>query len=426
MKQFQIQYKKEYALNAWLGQIRSYCGEHHISQESLLFRIYSDTTDSRVLTPLLDTLKQTFPEAAYAGSSSNGNIIHGSLGDAHVALTCTLFEHPETKVQVIQLPMDFASQEASAAVLLECIRKAGWVKAVEMMTTLGQVDMLTFCRALSAADPAVTIYGGGAMASDVQAGDTSDTFVFSGSGTPMPHSAVFILQGGPAFHVKTLSLTGWEKLGRPFQVTASSKNLLLELDHQPALEVYQKYLDIPLDERFYRMANIFPLSFEAEDASFLRVVTSWTEEGALKLGSFIRDQLSCHIAYGDLSRILKSLGDALVQVQEFRPDAIQLFSCTARKYFWGAHSVSQETLPFESLAPTSGFYTSGEFSRSGKQVLLHNITLVIAAFREGEPPEEKKEVHLGREEVSSQMQVSRCLATYIDALTKEFEDNPDT
>ena len=40
-------------------------------------------------------------------------------------------------------------------------------------------------------------------------------------------------------------------------------------------------------------------------------------------------------------------------------------------------------MPFQGMASTSGFYTSGEFLRYDKRLIQHNVTLVVAAMREG-------------------------------------------
>ena len=421
MKQFQIMVEKDYALQTWLKQIRSYCERSHVFAGSMLFRLYSDTIDEAVIRPVLARIKEAFPDAACAGSTSGGNIVHGSLVDAHVSVTCTIFEDPDTRVRIVQLPMSRISQKESVEKLLSVIDTIPDLKAVEIMTTMSNVDMPAFCSALHTIDDTVRIYGGGANACDVVNGDVKNTFVFSNKGEIARYSAVFILLSGRELHVSTRYLTGWSRIGRNFRVTAAKDNILLELEHRPALEIYQKYLGIPTDEHFFKLANVFPLYFGSKGDSYMRIVTSWNDDGSLRLGGFIEDEQDCCITYGDPGHILSSLEDCFMHIRDFSPHVIQLFSCVARKFFWGSATVSQETLPFEILSPVSGYYTSGEFLRTRENVRMHNSTIVVVAMREGNPEVRTEAFQIYGAELSHHMRVGNCLAVYVNALADEMQ-----
>jgi len=424
MKQFQIMFVKETALSTWLNQIRKYAAGHSIRPDSMLFRIYSDSVSPDSIRTVITTLTAAFPGCSYAGTTTAGNIIHGSLASSHIAVTCTLFEDPETKIRILQLPMDHEAQDTSAAAISDAVRAFPWVKAIEIMTTLNSMDASRFCRSLSGIDESIAIFGGGTNTADFITGDTRDTFVFSSAGDLARYHAVFLLQGGPSFCVSTQYMTGWRRLGSPFTVTASEGSLLLELDHRPAFEIYEKFLDIPADEHFFRIANAFPLSLEADNTSYLRIVTSYTENNALQLAGPVSDGLPCYISFANPSNIMDDLSRSLKKLNDFSPQIIQLYSCAARRYFWGSGAVSQETLPFEGIAPASGFYTSGEFLRSNREVLLHNCTLVIAGFREGEGAMPKQEISTHDAELSYQMMISNCLVSFINAQNDELKRHP--
>ena len=414
MKQFQIMLSKEFALNAWFRQIRDYCDKNAVPAEAMIFRIYSDTIRTDLVRSVLSKLEACFPGTAYAGTSSGGNIIYGSLMDVHLSLTCTIFEEPDSWVKVLQYPMTEDTQEASTDAFLKEAADCAGLKAVEVMTTLGRMDKRRFCRQLSRLGEAVKVYGGGANAADIVNGNFQNTYVFSSAGKIEPFQAVFVLLGGPALHVDTRYLIGWEKIGKPFQVTAARKNLLLELNHRPAWEVYEQYLQIP-ETNFFHLANIFPLLFESAGTPYLRIITAHLTDGSLRLGAFVDEEASCSIAYGDPVAILDSMKRQLEVISTFSPQIIQLFSCAARKYYWGDEAVSQETLPFEGIASTSGYYTSGEFLRTNREVLMHNATLVITAMREGEAVRKSWTPEIQQIELTRQMQVSRCLAAFINA-----------
>lgn len=420
MRQFQMNYTREHALRAWIRKVRDFADQESVPNASLLFHVYTDSLDHERLRPVREMLFNAFPDAHYVGVSSTGNLVNGSLADTHVSVTCMAFEDPDSRIEVLQFPMAYETQRQTAAELLRAVCERPWVRAIEMLTTLGGVNMPSFCEDVSALPAGVQLFGGGAHASEIVYGDTRDVFVFSAGREPTSHSAVFVLLGGPRLAIDAVRLTGWRKLGRSFAVTSARENLLMELDHQPALDVYQRYLDIPMDKRFLRLSNVFPLFFEEGEASYLRVIATWQEDGALRLASSIDRAKSCHIAYGDPVTIMRTIREEIRKVHGFAPQAIVAFSCAARKHFWGASEVSRETLPFQALAPTSGYFTAGEFLREGRDVLMHNSTLVVIGMREGEPPAELPELPRHEENhMSQQLMVSRCLATFIEASAQD-------
>ena len=424
MKQFQIQYQKERGLQSWLGQIRNYCDENHVRPDAVLFRVYADVTDMTLTEPVIARLRSVFPDALYTGVSTSGNITRGSLVPTHISMTCTIFEEEDSRALVMQVPMTAETQKQAAQTLLEAVRQNPWVRAVEIITTLSHVNIPVFCREISELPEDILIFGGGANGNDLAGRGTEQAYVFSSDGEQACFSAVFLLMGGSSLHIYARYLTGWNRLGRKLEITGFKDNNLISLDGRPAAEVYHKYLKIPMDEHFFRVANVFPLSFESNGDSYLRVVASHHEGGVLRLAAPVLDTHACYITYGNSGSILQSIKECLADMQEFSPQMILLFSCAARKYYWGSGNVSTETLPFESLAPVSGFYTSGELMRSGRNVLLHNITLVTVGFREGDIPESRKAFQYEETAVSHQILIGNCLASFVNAMTEELLTDP--
>ena len=82
-----------------------------------------------------------------------------------------------------------------------------------------------------------------------------------------------------------------------------------------------------------------------------------------------------------------------------------------------------ETKPFQSVAQTSGFYTSGEFLRKDKELIQHNVTLVIGAFREGDTvPGMENEIDVQGFHISKQVSLISRLANFVDISTAELEE----
>ena len=218
-------------------------------------------------------------------------------------------------------------------------------------------------------------------------------------------------------------ITGWKPLGRDLLVTKAEGPLLHELEGKPAYETYYKYLRIKNDEHFFNNTLEFPFFYEHNGIHILRAPTAATEDGSLVMTADMEENVKARIAYGDPWTILKNVDEETLRLKEFIPEAMFVFSCAARKTFWGVESAGKETRPFQSLAPTSGFYTSGEFLRTNGFVNQHNVTLVVVAMREGKRNLEKiQEAELNEQEFSGSVSMINRLATFIQAATEELED----
>ena len=94
--------------------------------------------------------------------------------------------------------------------------------------------------------------------------------------------------------------------------------------------------------------------------------------------------------------------------------------------------VDLETLPFNSIAPTAGFYTFGEFCANGSVNSLLNSTLVAVGFREGAMGKEVKHEELAQKEIIKQnfdpytnqhTRIISRLLYFINATIKELDEH---
>jgi diguanylate cyclase (GGDEF)-like protein len=300
------------------------------------------------------------------------------------------------------------------------VDKRPWVKAVELFVTIRGMSMTTLCESLSRIRKGVQIFGGGAFCDDL---DKDDACVFSMAAGYQEKGIVFILLGGDDFHVESSFVTGWKPLGSFLHVTATDGCFLKELNHRPAYEIYYKYLHIHNDENFFNNTLEFPFLYRHNGIDIMRAPVASNPDGSLTMTSDMNQGVQARIAYGDPWTILDSVWKEGNRLLQFAPECIFVFSCAARRTFWGNNEVGKETEPYQRIAPTSGFYTSGEFLRTGDNVNQHNVTQVIAAMREGEPKEHpEKELSMAERTLEGKVSMINRMATFIKATTAELEE----
>lgn len=415
MKLFQFDYKNEISLRGKLHRIRQYCEEKGASK--VLFHIFTDSPDKELIDGVCAVLDQEMPDAEYAGCSTNGNISSGDFSPSGVSITCMVFSCPSIHVETLQyrLTEDVAIEVTDA--LKREVKARPWVKAVELVATIRGLSMSAFCDNLHDLDPSIQVFGGGAFSGKL---DAVQACVFSKKGECMQKGVVFVLYGGDDFYISTQFVSGWKPLGKEMKVTRATGNIVYELDGRPTYDAYYRYLKIKNDDNFFFHTIEFPFYYIRNGVNILRDPVSCNEDGSIEMTSDVQEGATGRLAYGDPMTILDSVAETRTEVARFSPEAILIFSCAGRRMFWGDDRIGRETQPFESLAPTFGFFTSSEFLRTNGYVNQHNVTLVIAAIREGAP----KENTAAAEKLDHTERISMIhrLATFINMATQELEE----
>ncbi|MCR5025468.1 MAG: GGDEF domain-containing protein [Lachnospiraceae bacterium] len=295
-----------------------------------------------------------------------------------------------------------------------------WVKGIELLVTIRGMSMTALCEGLSEVREGVEIFGGGALVDDIN-GD--DTCVFSSTLGYSDHGIVFLLLGGEDLHMDVSFITGWKPLGSYLNVTSAEGCILKELDNKPAYETYYKYLHIENNEDFFLNTLEFPFFYHYHGIDIMRAPVTSNPDGSLVMTSDMESGVKARIAYGDPWTILDATQDKARELLPFAPESILVFSCAGRRTFWGDNEAGKETFAYQQIAPTSGFYTSGEFLRTGRNLNQHNVTQVIAALREGIPkPSDNKTVGEMHKGFRGRVSIINRMATFIKVTTEELEE----
>ena len=421
MKQFQIAYQNDESLCKDLEEIKQWCDTN--PSYTTLFRVYSADMELGHIKHVCDILDETMPEALYLGCTSHANLLDGGLAKADIILSCTIFEYETTQARVLQLP--FAEEDVKETVrqFREYCDANPWVSAVELHATMMGMSVREFCDEMSLLRGDIQVFGGGAYNPNM---DDTTTYVFSKGNGFSANGIIFLAFGGDDFHTYSTYIAGWKPLTRQFKVTKAAGATLYELDGEPAFNIYQRYLNITRSDNLISNTLEFPLFMDYKGIDVLRCPLGINEADALMMATEVPENTDVRIAYGDPGTILSSIRHDGQSVADFQPEVIQTFSCAARKAFWGDENIGDETAVFNGIAPTSGLYTGGEFLRIDGGMRNFNITLVLAAMREGDKKTGEvtnlQEAKLDNIESKERIPLIRRFAAFVEATTKELEE----
>ncbi len=415
MKQFEIAYAGADAFRTEMKTLQSHFGKN--GNTNLFFQVYSTILEREPIGDLCGVLDEVFPEAPYMGCSTSGNIVDCQVS-GEMTVICTVFEDEDTQVKVLQYDTCASPISEITRQVIEETESNPWVKAVELYCTIPENSTTSFCVGLKDVRPDIQIFGGISCSEDIT---SSDSAVFSKDGGYATKSVVLVLFGGERFYVESMKITGWKPLGRKFYITKSEGRILQELDGLPAYQVYQKYLKIQNDENFFYHTLEFPMFYEHNGTTILRVPVASNPDDSITMSSDMDVGSVVRISYGDPATIVDSIKAAGVEIRDFQPDLLHIFSCAARRTFWTTEEPTYEISPLEEIAPSSGFFSHGEFLRTKGNLNQHNVTLVIAAMREGEK-ETDYEKNIVQAKGMTKIPLASRLANFISATSLELEE----
>ena len=414
MKQipFAIQTRKE--LDSCIEQVQQEARKMK-NVASVLVSVFVDKADNHIFEALTQTIQSSFPEAQVVGSVSMGEIIDGNLMEHGIVLTFTLFECS----QVRALAYDFheiSSEDAGREVLaiLNADRNA---TAVEVIAAGFHLDINPFFRQASRSKSEIVFFGG--LADDGSLGQNGLVFARNES---IRYGLIVVIFSGSRLHVQGSSSFGWKPLGRTMTITKMDGEFCLqELDHCPAVEVFERYLGIKNTDQFLIDALTFPFYFERNDSVLARHPRRCREDGGMMFGADFREGEKVRLAYGDPGTILENALALQDRLASFKPEAIFMVSCVARWMLLGSDT-EQELSASQQLAPSSGFYAYGEFMRNKSgEIMVSNMTLMTVGMREGLMSGRREVAVMQRPKLKQNRSIMAHLVRFIETTTKELE-----
>lgn len=186
---------------------------------------------------------------------------------------------------------------------------------------------------------------------------------------------------------------GWRSVGEAMVVTQSLGPIVSELDGTAALDAYGTRLNLGPEilknsGAFTDFALTHPLGIQHHGLEEVRFVTGAdVVDGSIFCNAEIPQGGLVWIMEGDHDSVLagtaESIQDALAPLDGADPIGILAFDCVARRKVLGDDKLQQELgliAGGANGAPVSGFYTYGEFARTGGSRGFHNQTLVTLAI----------------------------------------------
>lgn len=196
---------------------------------------------------------------------------------------------------------------------------------------------------------------------------------------------------GDNIEIESGSYGGWDVFGTNRIITKSKGNILYELDNQPALELYKKYLGEKTAE-LPASALLFPLELENTNPheKVIRTILAVNhDENSMTFAGDMPEGATVRLMKANFDRLIDGSAKAAQlcfdSFHNHPVDLALLVSCVGRKWVLGPR-VEEELESVKkvigNIPVIAGFYSYGELSSTGGMCSLHNQTMTLTTFRE--------------------------------------------
>jgi hypothetical protein len=226
--------------------------------------------------------------------------------------------------------------------------------------------------------------------------DFGETLV-GGDCAPQSHAVVAVGFYGDAIQIGHGSAGGWDVFGPRRQVTRSNGNILFEVDGEPALDLYERYLGEEDSKELPGSALLFPIQVydpARPDSAVVRTVLAVDNVArSMTFAGDVPQGWTAQLMRGTFDRLADGAADAARQAVA-RLGANQsdqqlsiLVSCIGRRLLMGQRTTDEiEAAGAELGVGTTrvGFYSYGEISPHARSGIceLHNQTMTVTSFAE--------------------------------------------
>ncbi len=371
---------KQFSSNDRL-EIIDYVKNYDLTDESLVF-IFADK--SFLTSEISEALNQKFDAIPIIACSTSGEIVANNVLNGYLSMTTVCFEH--TKVQMSSIEINDISDSFEVGKKLVSNLLKDDLKHIFVLSDGMHVNGTNLVDGINSLTKGnITVSGG-------LAGDSvhfNSTLVSNLAGKFSEKTISAIGFYGEKIKIQCASEGGWEIFGKERIVTKSDQNIVFEIDHKPALELYKSYLgdkakDLPSS------GLLFPLSLETADGPVVRTILGINElENSIRFAGNIPMNSSVKLMKANMDSILNAAELASLELSKKNNEKnglMILISCIGRKLV--LKQIVQEEVElvkkyFNDDFCLTGFYSYGELSSNKlNNCSLHNQTMTLTLFTE--------------------------------------------
>jgi hypothetical protein len=336
-------------------------------------------------------LRTMFPNAHILGCSTGGQIVNDDVTDDEIAVATLRFDATRLRLacEAAAAPEDSRSCGEAIGRSLAADDLVGIFVLSDGLNVNGSELVAGMT---SVVEPRVSVTGG--LAGD---GAKFQETLVGADCEPRKQTVAAIGFYGPSIRIGHGSAGGWDEFGPRRRISRSRGNVLFELDGEPALDLYERYLGEDDVKGLPGTALLFPLRIRnpgRPDHDIVRTILAVDQKArSMTFAGDVPEGWVAQLMRGNFDRLAAGAAKAARQAVARNPETRSgdqvavLVSCIGRRLLMGQHTIDEvEAANAELGADVSrlGFYSYGEISpHSASGVCeLHNQTMTVTTISE--------------------------------------------
>jgi hypothetical protein len=336
-------------------------------------------------------LRGMFPRALILGCSTGGQIVNDDVTDDEIAVATLQFDATPLRLAREAAPGPECSRSCGEAIgrALAAEDLAGIFVLSDGLNVNGSELVAGMT---SAVDKSVSVTGG--LAGD---GAQFQETLVGADWEPRAQTVAAVGFYGRSVRIGHGSAGGWDEFGPRRRITRSRGNVLFELDGEPALDLYERYLGEDDVKGLPGTALLFPLRIrnpERPDHDIVRTILAVDHKArSMTFAGDVPEGWVAQLMRGNFDRLAAGAARAARRAAASQPERRSgdelavLVSCIGRRLLMGQHTIDEvEAAGVELGGDVSrlGFYSYGEISpHSASGVCeLHNQTMTVTTISE--------------------------------------------
>ncbi len=338
-----------------------------------------------------EELRAMYPDAHIVGCSTGGQIRNQDVTDEEVTAAAIRFDATHLRVACEPSPSPDRSRACGEAIG-QALTASDLVGVFVLSDGLNVNGSELVAGIISAVGKHVSVTGG--LAGD--GAEFRETLV-GANGPPRKQTVAAVGFYGKSVRIGYGSAGGWDALWPLRQITRSKNNVLFELDGEPALDLYERYIGKEEARGLPGSGLLFPLRIfhpERPDHDIIRTILAVDHTArSMTFAGDVPEGWTAHLMRGNFDRLAAGAAQAARQAVDgggangAGDQLAILVSCIGRRLLMGQHTADELEAASAELGPKVpqlGFYSYGEISphRVSGVCELHNQTMTVTTIAE--------------------------------------------
>ncbi len=336
---------------------------------------------------IFEEVKALFPDGELVFGSTSGDITSNTVDDDSITITAIEFEKTEFLIKKSNVLHSDLDSHKTGVDLLKQFPENG-LKYVFVLSEGSFINGSELTKGMNTSTTNNVLITGGLCGDAARFEKTLAGY----NENPKPGEIIAIGFYGASFEASFSIHGGWTPFGPERVVTKSKSNVLYELDNQPALDLYKKYLGDKSKE-LPAAALLYPLNVKSseEKQSFVRTILNIDEaDNTMILAGDIPENSKVQLMMTNVDNIANASERAAKQALELRstkPQLALLVSCIGRKLVLDQRveeEIEEVVAVVGNDTTICGFYSYGEIApfHGENNCQLHNQTMTITLISE--------------------------------------------